>query len=102
APEFWSQRGSEIFPPLAALLSPTVFVLYREWVARQTIMVTDGAIVVVDAHDEPLRLAHGGIAAISRDWLRGGVQIRGSGVSVFIPSHLVDPTRAALASRLRG
>lgn len=102
APEFWSQPWRDIAAPVAAILSPTLFVVYREWVARRSILVTDTATVVVDPHDESVRLHHGAIRAISRDWLRGGVRLQGAGVVVFIPTILAEPTRAALASRMRG
>lgn len=102
APTFWTRGIDEFGPPVAALLSPTLFVLYREWVARQTILVTDGAIVAVDPHDEAQRLSLGGLTSIRRDWLRGGVRIEGSGITLFIPSVLVEPTRKALVSRYRG
>lgn len=102
APGFWSQPWRDVAAPVAAIFSPAAFVLYREWIARRSVLVTDTATVVVDAHDEPVRLHHGALRSITRDWLRGGVRLQGPGRVLFVPTILADATRAALVSRMRG
>lgn len=101
APTFWLQPFDGIAPPLLALLSPTLFVLYREWVGRATVVVTDTAIVVVDHRREAHRVPLSALQTIARDWLRGGVRLASARQRIHIPSALTEPTRLALVSRLR-
>lgn len=101
APEFWRQGLTDIAAPVGALLSPTALVLGREWVARRAVMVTDGAIVVVEPSGASTRLPLPAIRTIRRDFVRGGAVLEGAGLSVAIPAALAEPTGAALASRIR-
>ena len=102
APGLWAGGWSAMWAPLLALSSPTLFVLMREWLGRGSVLVTDEAIVEVDRAGQSHRLGFGGIARVRRDWLRGGVKLEGRRALLRIPPVLVDETRDAIASRLRG
>jgi hypothetical protein len=101
APELWARPLSGLWAPLLALLSPTLFVLVREWLSRGALMVTDGAIVEVDRHGTVHRLPLHGIQEIRRDWLRGGVRLIGRRHEVRVCPELMDDARVAVGSRLR-
>lgn len=100
APSFWAQPIAGWGPPVLALLSPTLLVLFREFTGRGAIMVTDRAIIGVDREGTPTRLALGSIDAIRRDLLRGGVTIQSRQHQVRIPPALTDRCRQAVASRM--
>jgi hypothetical protein len=102
APGLWTGGWSAMWAPVLALLSPTLFVLAREWVGRGAVMVTHEAVIEVEPNGQPHRIALGAIRAVRRDWVRGGVQLIGARQLVRIPPMLMDDTRAAIASRLRG
>jgi hypothetical protein len=99
-PELWAQGLDEIWPPLLAVFSPTLFVLVREWASQRGVLVTDGAIVSVDRRGQSERLPLHGIAMVRRDWLRGGVRLRGRGAEVSVPFALMEDARTAVASQL--
>jgi hypothetical protein len=100
APELWSQPWSSLWPPLLALLSPTLFVLTRERLAQAAVLVTDAAVVSIDRDDRAARLAFDAVAGVQRDALRGGVRLLGPrGTVVRIPAVLMDDARAAIASQ---
>lgn len=100
APELWHQPWSALWPPLLALLSPTVFVLVRERLSRRAVLVTDGAIVSVEPDDRASRLAFDAVVAVRRDPLRGGLRLLGArDLVVRVPSSLMDDARAAIASQ---
>lgn len=99
APEFWQQPWSGLWPPLLALASPTLFVLLRERLSRRALLVTDSAIVSVDPDGQTQRLAFAAVAAVQRDWLRGGIRLLGPRATLIrIPATLADDTRKAVAS----
>ncbi len=102
APTFWSQPPAQLWRPLLALLSPTLFVLAREWVGRRALLVTNNAIIEVPRGEAPRRLALGGIARVRRDWLRGGLRVEGRNTVVQVPTFLMEDAGAAVRSRLRG
>ena len=102
APTFWSRPLSGLWAPVLALLSPSLLVLFRELANKRAVLVTDRAIVGVDRRGEASRLALTGIAAVRRDFIRGGVTLWGRRAQVRIPPSLMDDARAALASRRRG
>lgn len=102
APELWTRGWADLWKPLGALLSPTAFVLLREWLGRRAIMVTDSAIIEVDRSGTPHRLPLGAIELVRRDVLRGGVRLSGrGGQEVFVPPALADDARQAVASQVR-
>lgn len=100
APELWHQSWSALWPPMLALLSPTLFVLMRERLAQAAVLVTDAAVVSIDNDDRAARLAFDAVAGVRRDVLRGGVALLGPrGVIVRIPAALMDDARAAIATQ---
>jgi hypothetical protein len=100
APELWHQSWSALWPPLLALLSPTLFVLARERLGQAAVLVTDAAIVSVTLDDRAARLRFDSVRAVRRDPLRGGVRLLGPrGVVVRVPAALMDDARAAIASQ---
>jgi hypothetical protein len=102
APEIWRNPVSGLGPPLLVLLSPTLFVLAREWAGRRAVLVTDDAIIDVDHEGASQRIGLSAIYRVRRDWLRGGVRLEGPDGRVRIPPILLDDARRAVASRLRG
>ena len=102
APEFWSRPLEGLWAPLLAVMSPSLFVLLREWLNRGALMVTDRAIIEIDRSGAVHRLPLNAIAEIGRDWLRGGIRLRGRRSDVRICPELLDDAQAAVASRLRG
>lgn len=101
APEFWSQPLSDLWKPIAALLSPMLLFLVREQLSQRSIMVTDTAIVEVPMRGEPQRLQFTAIQRVRRDLLTGGVVLVGKSSKVRIPASLVEQARAAVASQRR-
>jgi hypothetical protein len=100
APELWHQPWSGLWPPLLALLSPTLFVLIRERLAQAAVLVTDSAVISIDPDDRAARLAMDAVSGIRKDVLRGGVQLLGPrGVVVRIPAALMDDARSAIATQ---
>lgn len=102
APTLWSTGWSNMWGAVLALLSPTLFVLAREWLGRGAVMVTHEAVIQVEPDGTAHRISLGAIQAVRRDWIRGGVRLLGARQLVRIPPMLMDDTRAAIASRLRG
>lgn len=102
APSLWANGWSNMWGPVLALLSPTLFVLAREWWGRGAVLVTHEAVIQVEPDGRVQRLSLGAIQAVRRDWLRGGVRLLGPRSQVRIPPMLMDDTRAAITSRLRG
>jgi hypothetical protein len=102
APELWAGGWSSMWTPVLALLSPTIFVLMREWAGRGAVLVTHEAVIEVEPGGRAHRIGLGAIQAVRRDWLRGGVRLIGSRQLVRIAPMLMDDTQAAIASRLRG
>lgn len=100
APSFWSQPLAGFGPPVLALLSPTLLVLFREWVGRGSVLVTDRALVVLDRDGVAQRIPFAAIVAIRRDVVRGGVTIDTGRSRVRIPPALTEPTRVAVQSRV--
>lgn len=101
APEFWVQPWSSLWPPVATLLSPAVFVLVRERINQRAVLVTDAGIVEVDRDGSPHRLPWGAPVSVRRDLLRGGIVLLGRSDRVRIPPTLVDDARAAVATQAR-
>lgn len=100
APELWRQSWSGLWPPLLALLSPTLFVLARERITQAAVLVTDSAIISIDPDDRASRLSFDAVKTVRRDPLRGGMRILGArGVLVRVPAALMDDARAAIASQ---
>jgi hypothetical protein len=97
-----AQPRSGLGPPLLVLLSPTLFVLAREWAGRRAVLVTDDAIIDVDHEGASQRIGLSAIYRVRRDWLRGGVRLEGPDGRVRIPPILLDDARRAVASRRRG
>lgn len=101
APQFWLQPWSELWKPVAALLSPAALVLARERMGRRAVLVTDVGIVDVDPQGRVGRLAFDAITAVRRDVLRGGLVLEGARGRVRIPPALLDDARQAIASQRR-
>ena len=101
APEFWLQPWSELWKPIAALLSPSALVLLRERINQRAVLVTDGSIIDVDPRGQSERLALDAITTVRRDALRGGIVLSGRRARVRIPPSLLDDAHQALASQRR-
>lgn len=102
APTLWAGGWSAMWPLVLALLSPTLYLLLREWYGRGAVLVTGDAVIEVEPGGRAHRLAIGAIVAVRRDFIRGGVKLLGRRDGIRVPPALVDDTRAAIASRLRG
>jgi hypothetical protein len=96
APEFWTQPWRDLAKPIAALVSPAVFVLVRERINQRAVLVTDAGILGVDPDGTSHRLGWGNPLSIHRDLLRGGLTLRGRNGQVRIPPTLVDDARQAV------
>ena len=57
APEFWLQPWSELWKPVAALLSPAALVLVRERLSQRAVLVTDVSITEIDRSGQAQRRA---------------------------------------------
>lgn len=101
APVFWSRPLSALWPPVLAVLSPTLLLLFRELANRSAVLVTDGAVITISPRRHGSRLPLSGIGGVRRDWLRGGVRLWGRRAVLRVPPSLMEDTRAALLSRLR-
>ncbi|MEM9459237.1 MAG: hypothetical protein AAGF11_33975 [Myxococcota bacterium] len=101
APEFWLQPWSELWKPIAALLSPSALVLLRERINQRAVLVTDASITDVDPRGQSERLALDAITTVRRDTLRGGIVLSGRRGRVRIPPSLLDDAHHALASQRR-
>lgn len=102
APEFWQQPLSELWRPIAVLLSPMLLWLVREQFSQRSILVTDTAVLEVPRRGEPQRLQFSAVQRVRRDLLTGGVVLTGKLSKVRVPAALVDNTRAAIASQRKG
>jgi hypothetical protein len=101
APEFWVQPWASLWPPIAVLLSPALLILVRERINQCAVLVTDAAILGIDRDGTPHRLPWGAPVAIRRDFLRGGLVLRGRSDLVRIPPPLLDDARRAVGSQAR-
>jgi hypothetical protein len=101
APELWSEPLSDLWKPIAVLLSPMLLWLVREQLSQRSILVTDTAIVEVPRRGEPQRLQFTAVQRVRRDLLTGGVVLVGKSSKVRIPASLVESARAAVASQRR-
>lgn len=99
APEFWDQPFSDIWKPIAALLSPMLLWLLREQFSQRSILVTDTAVLEVPRRGEPERLQFSAIRRVRRDLLTGGIALYGKTSKIRIPAALADRARAAIASQ---
>jgi hypothetical protein len=101
APGFWRQAWSDLWPPVAALLSPVALVLARERLSQRSLLVTDTAIVEVTRGGAVSRLAFSAVRRVRRDLVTGGILLQGKDTRVRIPPPLVENARAAIASQRR-
>jgi|GEM_PF-1191234 len=101
APDFWSQPWSDLWPPVAALLSPVLLLIVREQLGLRSLMVTDTAIVEVTRRGEVSRLVFSAIRTVRRDLLSGGVLLQGKGTRIRVPPALVENARAAIVTQRR-
>ncbi len=101
APGFWLQGLSDLWPPVAALLSPTVLLLAREHWSLRSLMVSDTAIVEVTRRGAVSRLAFSAIRQVRHDLLTGGILLRGKDTRIRVPSSLAEAARAAIQSQRR-
>lgn len=102
APEFWDQPFTDLWRPIAVLLSPMLLWLVREQFSQRAILVTDTAVLEVPRRGEPQRLQFSAVQRVRRDLLTGGVVLIGKVSKVRVPATLVDRTRAAIASQRKG
>ena len=101
APDFWSQPWEDLWPPVAALLSPALLLLLREQLSLRSLMVTDTAIVEVTRSGAVSRLVFSAIRRVRRDLLTGGVLLQGKDTRIRVPPALVENARAAIVSQRR-
>lgn len=102
APEFWEQPLSDLWKPIAVLLSPMLLWLVREQLSQRSILVTDTGILEVPRSGEPQRLQFSAVQRVRRDLLTGGIVLIGKSSKVRIPATLVERARAAVASQRKG
>jgi len=98
APDFWIQPWESLWPPLAALFSPVLAILIREFLGMRVTIVTDGAVIDVPRFGEPRRITIAAIVTVRRDLWTGGVRLEDGKVRLRIPPALADDTRRAVAS----
>ena len=101
APGFWNQPWEDLWPPVAALLSPALLLLLREQLSLRSLMVTDTAIVEVTRSGAVSRLMFSAIRKVRRDLLTGGVLLQGKDTRIRVPPALVENARAAIVSQRR-
>lgn len=101
APDFWAQPWEDLWPPVAALLSPALLLLARERLSLRSLMVTDTAIVEVTRGGAVSRLNFSAIRRVRRDLLTGGVLLQGKDTRIRVPPALVANARAAIVSQRR-
>ena len=101
SPSFWSQPFADLWPPVAALLSPVALMLVREQLSLRSLMVTDTAIVEVSRSGEVSRLVFSAVRRVHRDLLTGGVLLQGKDTKIRVPPALAENARAAIASQRR-
>jgi hypothetical protein len=102
APSFWLQPLSDLWKPVAALLSPAALVLLRERMDQCAVLVTDVGIIGIERSGRVGRLAFDAIESVRRDALRGGIVLEGKRDRVRIPPALADDAHQAIASQRRG
>lgn len=98
-PELWQQPLRELWKPITAVFSPAAFVFAREWVGRRATLVTDNAIIDVDARGRADRIGFRNVRKVRRDLLTGGVLLEGEAHKVRIPPALAEDARLAVASQ---
>ncbi|MBA3549767.1 MAG: hypothetical protein H0T76_25080 [Nannocystis sp.] len=101
SPSFWSQPWSDLWPPVAALLSPVALMLLREHLGQRSLMVTDTSIVEVSRTGQVSRLVFSAVRRVQRDLLTGGVLLQGKDTKIRVPPALSENARAAIASQRR-
>ena len=99
--DFWSQPWGDLWPPVAALMSPALLVLVREQLSLRSLMVTDTAIIEVTRRGEVSRLVFSAIRSVHRDIITGGVLLQGKGTRIRVPPALVEDARAAIVTQRR-
>ena len=101
SPSFWSQPFADLWPPVAALLSPVALMLVREQLSLRSLMVTDTSIVEVTRSGQVSRLVFSAVRRVHRDLLTGGVLLQGKDTKIRVPPALAENARAAIASQRR-
>ncbi len=101
APDFWAQPLEDLWPPVAALLSPALLMLLRERMSLRSLLVTDTAIVEVTRDGTVSRLVFSAIRTVRRDILTGGVLLQGKDTKIRVPPALVENAREAIVSQRR-
>ncbi len=101
SPSFWSQPFSDLWPPVAALLSPVALMLLREHLGQRSLMVTDTSIVEVSRTGQVSRLVFSAVRRVKGDLLTGGVLLQGKDTKIRVPPALSENARAAIASQRR-
>jgi chorismate synthase len=101
APDFWAQPWDDLWPPVAALLSPALLMLLRERMGIRSLLVTDTAIVEVTRDGTVSRLVFSAIRTVRRDLLTGGVLLQGKDTKIRVPPALVENARLAIVSQRR-
>ena len=101
APTFWSQAWGDLWPPVAALLSPALLMLAREQLSLRSLLVTDAAIVEVTRAGVVSRLVFSAVRRVRRDLVTGGVLLQGKDTKIRVPPALAENARAAIASQRR-
>ncbi|HEY0137880.1 MAG TPA: hypothetical protein VGB85_27530 [Nannocystis sp.] len=99
APDFWAQPWSDLWPPVAALLSPALLLVLREQLSLRSLMVTDTAIIEITRRGEVSRLVFSAIRTVRRDLLTGGVLLQGKGTRIRVPPALIENARAAIVTQ---
>ncbi len=99
--DFWSQDWRDLWPPIAALLSPVLLLLLREHLSLRSLLVTDTAIVEVTRRGAVSRLVFSAIRTVRHDLLTGGVLLQGKDTRIRVPPALVENARAAIQSQRR-
>lgn len=101
SPSFWSMPFADLWPPVAALLSPVGLLLLREQLSLRSLMVTDTAIIEVTRNGQVSRLVFSAVRRVQRDMLTGGILLSGKDTKIRVPPALAENARAAIASQRR-
>lgn len=99
-PELWSQPWRAVLRTVVLTQVPAAAFLAREWFGRRAVVVTDQAIADLRRNTKTDRLQFGNVRRVRRDWLSGGLILRGERHEVRIPPSLLDDAREAIASQM--
>lgn len=101
APTFWARSPFEYWGPIAAMVLPAAFLLWREYFGRGTWMVTQRRIVAIDHRGHAQGLAFRSIREVRRDHWSGGVRLVGKEKALRVAPSFCKDLRVSMQTQLR-